>query len=209
VANKLNCVFLKRQNTMLDNLRNYNIILASQSPRRLEMLKMACINFQTVVRPDLSEDFPSDMPVSEIPGFLALQKLSAYSDLWSKSGNIVITADTIVTLGGKVLNKPSGHDEAIDMLTLLSGKTHEVITGVAIKSSHKEVVFASTTQVSFKKLTFEEISYYVTNYKPFDKAGAYGIQEWIGLVGIGTISGSYFNVVGLPVDRVYEELSGF
>ena len=194
---------------MLENLKNYKIVLASQSPRRQELLKMMNINFAVENIAGLEESYPPNMPVAEIPLYLALQKQSAYKHIWSLENHLVITADTIVSLENTVLGKPSGRNGACEMLMMLSGKTHEVITGVSIKSNNKSIDFTDITHVSFKELTSEMIEYYVDNFQPYDKAGAYGIQEWIGLTSIREIRGSYFNVMGLPVDRLYDELLKF
>lgn len=194
---------------MLDNLKDYNIILASQSPRRQDLLKMANVNFEVVVVPDVPEDFPSTLPVEEVPEFLARQKQKAYEHIWSRPKTLVITADTIVELKGRVLNKPADQAEAIQMLQQLSGNCHRVLTGVVLKSAEKQQAFTAVTEVWFKELKKSDIEYYVDHYKPFDKAGAYGVQEWIGLIGVSQISGSFYNVMGLPVAKLYEELSNF
>lgn len=194
---------------MLDNLRDYAIILASQSPRRQDLLKMANVSFEVVVVPDVPEDFPETMPVEDVPEFLAVQKQKAYEHIWSKPQTLVITADTIVELKGRVLNKPADREGAIQMLQQLSGTSHRVLTGVVLKSSEKQHAFTAVTEVWFKELKKCDIEYYVDQYKPFDKAGAYGVQEWIGLVGVSQINGSFYNVMGLPVAKLYEELSNF
>lgn len=194
---------------MLDNLKEYRIVLASGSPRRSELLKMAHINFEVLVVSDLPEAYPVDLDVNRIPEYLARQKQAAYSSEWGRSNTLVLTADTIVELEGQVLNKPADRDEALQMLGALSGNKHRVLTGVVIKSAQKEVAFTAVTEVWFKSLKQEELSYYVDQCKPYDKAGAYGVQEWIGLVGVERIEGSFYNVMGLPVGRLYEELSRF
>ncbi|MCA1744325.1 MAG: Maf family nucleotide pyrophosphatase [Bacteroidales bacterium] len=194
---------------MLDNLKDFSIILASQSPRRQDLLKMANVSFEVVIVPDVPEDFPDTMPVEDVPEFLAGQKQKAYEHIWSKPQTLVITADTIVELKGRVLNKPADREEAIQMLQQLSGTSHRVLTGVVLKSSEKEHAFTAVTEVWFKELKKCDIEYYVDQYKPFDKAGAYGVQEWIGLVGVSQINGSFYNVMGLPVAKLYEELSNF
>lgn len=186
-----------------------NIILASQSPRRRELLEMVGINFRVENISGISEDYPENLPVREIPLFIARQKLEAYKHFWSLPNHIVITADTIVSLDNHILGKPSDKNEASQMLFMLSGKTHQVITGVCIKSDSKSVEFISETDVTFKQMTKEAIDYYINNYNPLDKAGAYGIQEWIGLTSISRINGSYFNVMGLPIDRLWDELNNF
>lgn len=187
----------------------YSIVLASQSPRRQELLQMAKIDFSVELINDISEEFPASMAASEVPLYLARRKQEAYHAFWSQPGVIVITADTIVSLNNIVLNKPDNREGAIGMLSQLAGQKHTVITGVVLKSHDKEIAFDAYTDVFFKPLPIELIAFYVDNYSPFDKAGAYGIQEWIGLIGIERIEGSYFNVMGLPVDRVFEELQRF
>lgn len=194
---------------MFDNIDKYKIILASQSPRRQELLYMLGITFSVEPSNDLPEQFPEKMPVGEVALFLARQKQNAWQKYWQMPGHLVITADTIVAIGDNVLGKPVDRDDACQMLWLLSGNVHEVYTGVVLKSLDKIVGFTAVTHVWFKNLTSEQIEYYVDNYKPFDKAGAYGIQEWIGLTAISRIEGSYFNVMGLPVDQLFDELRRF
>ncbi len=192
---------------MLNNLKDYQLILASQSPRRHQMLKELGLDFKIQTK-DVEEIYPDHLKGEEIPVYLAKLKAEAFNlDLNKKE--LVITADTIVCVDDLVLGKPKGRDEAVSMLQMLSGRSHRVISGVCMKAKHKEVCFSTTTYVHFKELTIEEIDYYIDHYKPFDKAGAYGIQEWIGFVGISHIEGSYFNVVGLPIQRMYQELSAF
>lgn len=194
---------------MLDNLKNYTLILASQSPRRQDLLKMAHVSFKVVIVPDIAEDFPLNMPVEDVPEFLAWQKQKAYEHIWTKPQNLVITADTIVELKGRVLNKPADRKEAIDMLQQLSGGRHRVLTGVVLKSAEKHRAFTAVTDVWFNELRKSDIEYYVDHYQPFDKAGAYGVQEWIGLIGVREINGSFYNVMGLPVAKLYEALSNY
>ncbi|MFH0843800.1 MAG: Maf family nucleotide pyrophosphatase [Bacteroidota bacterium] len=190
-----------------DILNKHRIILASRSPRRQELLRQLGINFDVIVK-DYPEDYPEDLHGEEIALFLAREKAKLYlSEV--KDNEIVITADTIVWCKGKVLGKPAGADEAKQMIRDLSDDTHEVITGVTILSKAKEKTFSVSTKVTFERLSDEEINYYVEGYKPYDKAGAYGIQEWIGLAACSRIEGSYFNVVGLPVQRLYKELMEF
>lgn len=184
---------------------NYNIILASNSPRRKELLAGLGIDF-TVKTKDVDETFPNSMAVEEVPLFLSQKKAAAFDGELSDS-DLIITADTIVTIDGKVLGKPQNRDHAIEILEMLLGREHEVITGVTIKTSKHICSFTSTTKVYFTFLTRQQICYYIDNYKPYDKAGAYGIQEWIGYVAIHRIEGSFYNVMGLPVQRLYEELS--
>lgn len=191
-----------------NKLSKTKIILASKSPRRQELLKELNIDFEIRVIEGIEEDFPNDISKKNIPIFLAEQKADFYLSS-IKSNEIVITADTIVLIDDIVLNKPENFDEAKTMLQLLSGKEHSVITGVCLLSNIKRKSFAAETKVSFKILTDDEIEFYINTFKPFDKAGAYGIQEWIGFIGITKISGSYFNVVGLPVQQLYIELGKF
>jgi septum formation protein len=182
------------------------IILASASPRRQYLLKEIGLEF-TVDPPHIDESFPSEMPVEKIPGYLAEKKAN---ELRAKiNDEIVIASDTVVILGHKILNKPTDRNEAIEMLKLLSGKTHTVITAVCILSKTKIDCFEDRTEVTFKTLTQEEIEFYIDNYKPYDKAGAYGAQDWIGMVAVEKISGSYFTVMGLPIHKVYEHLKSF
>lgn len=192
---------------VLNNLKDYKIILASQSPRRHQMMSDLGLSFEIQTR-DVEEIYPHDMKVCDIPVYLAQLKADAFFQEL-ENDQLVITADTIVSLDGKVLGKPKDRQQAFEMLETLSGNSHQVISGVCITCREKQISFSSTTNVHFKTLSSEEINYYIDNYKPYDKAGAYGIQEWIGFVGIDSIEGSYFNVVGLPVQRLYEELKKF
>lgn len=189
---------------LLQNIEKYQIILASQSPRRLELLRGLNIPFEVKLI-DVDETYPSQMVGVDIPMFLAEKKAKAYEAVMTED-TMIITADTIVWHEGKVLGKPVDEADAIRMLKILSGKTHQVITGVCISTLKRKRIFHVITDVRFSKLTESEIEYYVENFKPFDKAGAYGVQEWIGFVGVEHINGSYFNVMGLPVQRLYNEL---
>ena len=191
-----------------DLLKPYDLVLASGSPRRKQLLEEMGISFRVETKP-VDEIIPPDKTPEEIAVYLSQLKAAAFEKSYFSSNRIIITADTIVTLGNQILGKPSGRNEAIEMLQQLSGKSHEVITGVTIKSAKNETSFFVSTKVFFKSLLMDEIEYYVDHYKPFDKAGAYGIQEWIGHAAIEKIEGSYFNVVGLPTHRLYEELVGF
>lgn len=186
----------------------YSIILASNSPRRKELLAGLDIDFQTRVIDGIDESYPEDIQVDEIPLFISKKKSEAYRASMDSS-ELIITADTVVAAEGVVLGKPKDRDEAVNMLRLLSGKRHQVVTGVTFTTVNRQHSFSVTTDVWFAKLTDEEIGYYVERYRPFDKAGAYGIQEWIGFIGVERIEGSYFNVVGLPVQRLYRELLHF
>lgn len=186
----------------------YKIILASNSPRRRELLAGLGLDFEVHVIKGISEAYPKDLPVEEIPQFIAREKASAYE---VKPNELVITADTVVVVddanqGSVVLGKPHDTNEARHMLHAISGKTHRVITGVCLTTHNDQRLFGVTTEVTFRKLTDDEIDYYISNYRPFDKAGAYGIQEWIGYIGVTGINGSYFNVMGLPVQRIWQEL---
>ena len=184
------------------------IILASQSPRRHNLLKGIGLEFDILSSGETDESFPQDMNTDDVPVYLAKKKAKTF-EKFIDDKTILITADTIVSLNGKILNKPTNRGDAENMLNLLSGNAHIVITGVCIKSLKKEVCFSAHTTVFFNDLNKEEIAYYLEKYKPYDKAGAYGIQEWIGYIGIKKIEGSYFNVMGLPVQRLYEELCQF
>lgn len=190
-----------------DKLGDYQIVLASQSPRRQALIKSLDIPYRIFVR-KVDEDFPHDLPYDEVPQYLACKKAEAYKkgfgDNW-----ILITADTVVVLDGQILGKPSTKEDAKHMLRQLSGRSHEVITGVCLHSAHNERKFKSVSKVWFRELTDEEINYYVDKYEPLDKAGAYGIQEWIGSVAVEKIEGSYYNVMGLPVHALYRELLAF
>lgn len=190
---------------MLDNLSNYKIILASASPRRRELMSGLGLSFEVRTLPDVDESFPEDLQGGDIPLFISKKKADAYRSAMA-SDELVITADTIVWLDGKALGKPSDADDARRMLRNLSGRTHNVFTGVTITTGVVQRSFAACSNVTFIRLTDEEIEYYVKNYSPMDKAGAYGAQEWIGYIGVENIEGSYFNVMGLPVQRLYNEL---
>jgi len=186
-----------------EKLKNYTIILASGSPRRQQFLKDLNIDFIINTKP-VDEIYPLHLQGAEITDFLADLKSKAFTELDEK--DVLITSDTIVWLKDKALGKPKDRDDAFKMLQSLSNKTHEVITSISIKTKHTQKIINDTTLVSFKKLTNEEINYYIDTYKPYDKAGAYGIQEWIGFIGIDNIEGSYYNVAGLPVHKLYDEL---
>ena len=184
---------------------DYQIVLASNSPRRKELLAGLDVPFTVKVVEGIDESYPADLPVMDIAQYIATKKAAAYQgDM--KDNELVITADTIVVLGGDVLGKPKTLDEAKQMLYALSGKTHHVATGFCLTTKERQKSFSVVTDVTFKKLTDSEIDYYVEHYKPLDKAGAYGIQEWIGHIGVSHINGSYFNVMGLPVQRIYQEM---
>lgn len=184
-------------------LKDYNVILASGSPRRQQFFKDLQIDFTVQLNP-VDEIYPNHLKGSEITDYLANLKAEAFTNL--ADNDLLITSDTIVWINNKALGKPKDKEEAFEMLQELSGKSHQVISSVSIKNNTFQKIFNDVTQVYFKELSSKEINYYIDNYKPFDKAGAYGIQEWIGFIGIKSIEGSYFNVVGLPVHKLYKEL---
>ena len=193
---------------MLDNLNKYKVVLASNSPRRKELLSGLGIQYEVKTLPDIDESFPDGLDGVEIPAYIARAKANAYRASM-QSDELIITADTIVWLNGEVMGKPCDEADARRMLKALSGQTHQVITGVCLTTAVRQVSFATVTDVTFACLSDEEINYYVEHYRPMDKAGSYGIQEWIGFVGVERISGSYFNVVGMPIQRLYTELKAF
>ncbi len=186
----------------------YRIVLASGSPRRRELLAGLGFNFEVRLLPDIDESFDADLPGEEIASTISRKKAEAYKSTISDD-ELIITADTIVYIDRKVLGKPKDDDEARDMLHTLSGRTHQVITGVTLLTTEKQLTFCCNSSVTFSRLTEEDINYYINNYHPLDKAGAYGIQEWIGYIGVERIEGSYFNVMGLPVQRLYKALKSF
>ena len=190
---------------MLENLNKYKIILASNSPRRKELLSGLGVGYEVKTLPDVDESYPDGLSGEEIAKHIARGKAEAYRSL-IQADELVITADTIVWLDGTVMGKPKDEEEAKDMLMRLSGKTHQVITGVCLTTASTQKTFATVTDVTFATLTDEEVDYYVARYQPMDKAGSYGVQEWIGFVGVENLSGSYFNVMGLPIQRLYTEL---
>lgn len=193
---------------MLENLAAYRIILGSNSPRRRELLAGLDLSFDVHVIPGLEENYPDSLQPQEIPVFLSKQKAEAYLSTLEDQV-LLITADTIVWNETEVIGKPKDREDAIRMLRSLSGHEHQVVTGVCLTTTKKQETFSVVSSVRFASLTGEEIIYYVDKYKPFDKAGAYGIQEWIGYVGVESISGSFYNVMGLPVQRLYQELKRF
>lgn len=193
---------------MLDNLNKYRIVLASNSPRRRELLSGLGISYEVRVLPDVEESYPAVLPVGEIAEYIAREKAEAYKSVMTDD-ELLITADTVVVCKGEVMGKPVDEADARRMLHKLSGCTHQVTTGVCLTTIGAHRSFSVTTNVSFKNLSDEEIDYYVANYHPMDKAGAYGIQEWIGYIGVTGLEGSYFNVMGLPVQRIYKELCAF
>ena len=192
----------------LANLDRYDVVLASGSPRRRELLAMLDIQFMVDTSHSVDETVPDGMAPEEIPAYLSQLKAAAYP-LEEGSDKLVITADTVVILDGAMLGKPASLCEATDMLAMLQGRTQQVVTGVTIRTATDSVTFSATSEVDFGTLTPEEIAYYVESYSPLDKAGAYGIQEWIGAAAIRGIRGSFYNVMGLPVHRLYSELKKF
>jgi septum formation protein len=193
--------------TLREKFRNKDIILASASPRRQEMLSSLGLKFRIQLPCEYDESYPSNLQGADIALYLAKKKANSFGII--KPEQIIITSDTIVLVDEKVLEKPVNYSEAYQMLKLLSNRYHYVISGVCIKSSDKTTSFDASTKVKFSNLSDEDIRYYIENYKPYDKAGAYGIQEWIGLVGIESIEGSFYNVVGLPVQKLHKELLKF
>jgi len=191
----------------MDWFPNYNIILASKSPRRQQLLKSLGLTFIVKTR-EVEEIFPEDLSKEEVPVYLARLKATPFKNELSET-DLLITADTVVCLNDEILGKPSDYNEAFQMLQSLSDKVHEVITGVCLTSKIKQDSFFAKSKVEFKSLTKDEIDYYIRTFKPFDKAGAYGIQEWIGAIGITNIEGSFYNVMGLPIQKLYEKIQSF
>ena len=189
----------------LENIQHYKIVLASNSPRRRELLSGLNLEYTARVLPDIDESYPDTLKGEEIPMYISREKAGAYRNSMAED-ELIITADTVVCINEKVLGKPRTQEEAKEMLRELSGKTHQVITGVCLMTCGLQRTFSATTQVTFDVLTEDEIEFYVEKFRPLDKAGAYGVQEWIGFVGVSRLEGSYFNVMGLPVQRLYQEL---
>ena len=190
---------------MLDNLEKYKVILASGSPRRRELMAGLGVNYEVRILPDVDESYPDTLQGEEIPLYIAKEKADAYIPMMQPD-ELIITADTIVWLDGKVLGKPRDREDALQMLRTMSGRTHKVFTGVCITTTDWQRSFTAQTEVRFATLSEDEIIYYVDNFKPMDKAGAYGVQEWIGFIGVENISGSYYNIMGLPVQKLYREV---
>ena len=190
---------------MLDNLKKYKVILASNSPRRKELLAGLGVDYEVRTLPDVDESYPDTLQGADIPLYIAKEKADAYRNML-QPGELMITADTIVWLDGRVPGQPTDREDALCMLRDMSGRTHEVFTGVCITTTEWQRSFAAQTEVRFAELSEEEITYYVDKFQPMDKAGAYGVQEWIGFIGVENISGSYYNIMGLPVQRLYKEL---
>ncbi|MBR4712964.1 MAG: septum formation protein Maf [Paludibacteraceae bacterium] len=189
-------------------LEQYHVILASNSPRRKELLAGLEIDFEVKTIKGLEEHFPNNLREGEIPLYLAKQKMRAYSHL-IQGNELIITADTIVWKDNSLMGKPKTKEDAIQMLRSLSGDTHQVYTGVCVKTKEKEVSFVAQSDVRFATLTDEEITHYIERYKPFDKAGSYGVQEWIGYIGVEHINGSFYNIMGLPIQKLYNVLKEF
>jgi septum formation protein len=193
---------------LIDRLKNHRILLASKSPRRRELLKGCGLEFEIAEGRDAEESFSADMPLGEVAEYLSKVKSDAYVDTLTE-GDILITADTVVIASGEILGKPRDREDAVRMLRLLSGSSHEVVTGVTLRTLDKERSFSCRSVVRFREMTDVEIEYYIDTYRPYDKAGAYGIQEWIGYVAISGIEGSFYNVMGLPVQMLWVELEKF
>lgn len=190
-----------------EKFKNHKIILASGSPRRQQFLKDLDLDFEIRLK-DIEEIYPDGLKAEEITNFLAELKANAFENEL-KQNEILITSDTIVWFNDKALGKPKNYEDAVQILRSLSDATHDVITSVCIKTTEKTEVFYELTKVTFNELSDQAIHYYIENFKPYDKAGAYGIQEWIGFIGVSRIEGSYANVIGLPVDKVYNYLNNF
>lgn len=193
---------------LIDKIKNYNIILASKSPRRQMLLSGIGLKFEVII-PEIIENFDPTLSNEKIVEELSILKANAIDVRKYKDNYLLITADTIVSINNNILNKPKNYDDAFNMLRTLSGSKHEVITGVLLKSANKQKFFYDNTFVYFKELTDQEIKYYLDNYKPYDKAGSYGIQEWIGYIAIEKVEGSFYNVMGLPITQLYKELNLF
>jgi septum formation protein len=186
----------------------YKLVLASNSPRRKELLKGLDIDFEVRLIEGIDESYPADVQIKDVPMYIAQKKAQAYLNT-IQPDDLIITADTVVILDNEILEKPANKEEGIRMLKKISGKTHKVVTAVVMTTKDKQKSFSVESKVDFSELTDQEIIYYVNKYKPFDKAGAYGIQEWIGYIGVRAIEGSFYNVMGLPVQRLYKELNDF
>lgn len=193
---------------MLESIKKYNVVLASKSPRRQELLKGVGLEFSVLTK-DVDESYPSSMSVYDVAPYLSVKKAKAFDDDELPENYMVITADTVVIVNDTILGKPKDEEEAREMLGMISGKKHSVITGVTIRTNDKVKTFSVVSKVSFEALDKEEIEYYVNTFKPYDKAGAYGIQEWIGYIGVNYVEGSYFNVMGLPTQKLYKLLKTF
>lgn len=193
---------------MLSNIKKYKVLLASNSPRRRELLSQLRIPFKNINLGGIDETYPEDTPPMEVAAYIANKKADAYLDL-VRDNEMIITADTVVVLGDKVIGKPKDTEDAVHQLIELSNNTHKVVSAVCILTKDKRTIFTNVTDVTFGEITKEEAVYYVENYMPLDKAGSYGIQEWIGCVAVVKINGSFYNVMGLPVHQLYHELKNF
>ena len=189
-------------------ITDYKILLASNSPRREELLRGIDIDFKIKVLPDIDETYPNDLPIEKVAEFVAIKKASSYIN-HLKEDELMITADTVVLLDGKIYGKPTNKEDAKEMVHDLADNTHCVISGVCLTSTSKQTSFSVVSEVEFSPLTNKEIDYYIEHYSPFDKAGSYGVQEWIGYIAVKHINGSYFNIMGLPIQRLYRELINF
>lgn len=192
---------------ILEHLNRYTVVLASKSPRRQELLKGMGVKFVTLTK-ETREDYP-EMPFEKVPEYLSRQKSLAFTDDELPEGFLLITADTVVIAENEILGKPKDRTDAMRMMHILSGKSHHVVTGVTVRSKDKIETFSANSEVTFAPLDEEEMAYYVDQYKPYDKAGAYGIQEWIGYVGISGLQGSFYNVMGLPTRMLYQTIKNF
>lgn len=193
---------------MLDNLKKYNVVLASKSPRRQELLRGIGIEFSVMTK-EVDESYSKNISVFDVAPYLSVKKAKSFEDSDLPNNYMLITADTVVVVNDAILGKPKDEEDARNMLRLLSGKKHYVITGVTIHTKDKTKTFSVSSKVSFDDLSDDEIEYYVNVYKPFDKAGSYGVQEWIGYIGVNSVEGSYFNVMGLPTHKLYQMLKQF
>lgn len=193
---------------MLENLDKYDVILASKSPRRQELLAGMGVKFRVMTR-DVVEDYPPLLPAVDVPAFLSRKKASAFEKNELPENYLVIASDTVVIIDNQILGKPKDADDATRMLRLLSGRTHKVVSGVTIKTKDVTETFSAVSDVTFNILNDNEIHFYIEKYRPFDKAGAYGVQEWIGYIGVSAVKGSFYNVMGLPTQMLYQTLKKF
>ena len=193
---------------MLENLDKYDVILASKSPRRQELLAGMGVKFRVMTR-DVVEDYPPSLPAVDVPAFLSRKKASAFEKNELPENYLVIASDTVVIIDNQILGKPKDADDATRMLRLLSGQTHKVVSGVTIKTKDVTETFSAVSDVTFNILNDNEIHFYIEKYRPFDKAGAYGLQEWIGYIGVSAVKGSFYNVMGLPTQMLYQTLKKF
>ena len=192
---------------MLENIKKYHVVLASKSPRRQELLSGLGIDFTVKIIPGIDESYPDSLPAADVAQYISEKKAAAYKAEMDTS-DLIFTADTVVIVGDKILGKPKDAADAHAMLESISGRTHSVVTGVTITTTDFHKSFSVETEVTFASLSSDEIDHYIETYRPYDKAGAYGIQEWIGYIGVTSLASSYYNVMGLPVQRIYSELKG-